>query len=110
MHSPVRDILPARLRRSLARFGGDLALARRRRRLSVAMMTERIGVGKSTYLRMEKGDPSVSMGAYAMALFVLGFGDALAGLAAPSRDEQGLLLETERLPKRIRSSTKPVAT
>jgi DNA-binding XRE family transcriptional regulator len=36
------------------------------------MMAERVGVSKGTYLRVEKGDPTVSLGAYAMALFVLG--------------------------------------
>ena len=66
------------------------------------MMTERLGVAKSTYLRLEKGDPSVSMGVYAMALFVLGFGDVLGELVEPGRDAQGLLLESERLPKRVR--------
>ena len=66
------------------------------------MMTERVGVAKSTYLRLEKGDPSVSMGVYAMVLFVLGFGDALGELVEPARDAQGLLLDSERLPKRVR--------
>jgi transcriptional regulator with XRE-family HTH domain len=58
-------------------------MARRKRNLTVAMMAERLGVAKSTYLRVEKGDPTVSMGTYAMALFVLGFGDALGDLVDP---------------------------
>jgi hypothetical protein len=37
-----------------------------------------------------------------MALFVLGFGDRLRDLIAARRDEQGLMLDAERLPKRIR--------
>ena len=41
------------------------------------MMAERMGVAKSTYLRVKKGDAAAAMGAYAMALFVLGFGGAL---------------------------------
>lgn len=31
------------------------------------MMAGRVGVAKATYLQIERGDPSVSMGAYAMA-------------------------------------------
>jgi len=74
------------------------------------MMTERLGVAKSTYLRLEKGDPSVSMGVYAMALFVLGFGDVLGELVEPRRDPQGLLLESERLPKRVRVKRIPTSS
>jgi DNA-binding XRE family transcriptional regulator len=110
MRSSVHDILPAGLRRSLVKFGGDIAVARRKRQLTVAMMAERLGVAKSTYLRVEKGDPSVSLGVYAMALFVLGFGDALGNLVDPRRDDQGLLLDVERLPKRVRVKREPRAT
>jgi hypothetical protein len=42
------------------------------------------------------------MGVYATALFVLGFGDALGDLVDASRDEQGLLLDEQRVPKRVR--------
>jgi DNA-binding XRE family transcriptional regulator len=100
--SAVTDILPPKVRRSLAKLGLDLATARKRRSLTAAMMAERLGVAKSTYLRVEKGDPTVSMGIYAMGLFVLGFGDALGEIVDPRRDDQGLLLDTERLPKRVR--------
>src|SRR5580658_792472 len=107
MRSAVQDLLPPKVRRSLTKFGADLAMARRKRHLTTAMMAERLGVAKSTYVRVEKGDPTVSMGAYAMALFVLGFGDAFAELVDASRDEQGLLLDAERVPKRVRSRKEP---
>jgi len=102
MRSTVLDTLPPKVIRSLTKFGTDIALARKKRNLTTMMMAERLGVAKSTYLRAEKGDPTVSMGVYAMALFVLGFGDALGELVDPRRDDQGLLLDTERLPKRVR--------
>lgn len=107
MRSSVRDILPPRVRRSLTKFGADLAVARRKRRLTTAMMAERLAVARSTYLRAEKGDPTVSLGVYAMAMFVLGFGDALGELVAPRRDEQGLLLDEQRLPTRVRAKKEP---
>jgi DNA-binding XRE family transcriptional regulator len=107
MRSSVQDVLPLKVRRSLTKFGADLAMARRKRHLTTAMMSERLGVAKSTYVRVEKGDPTVSMGAYAMALFVLGFGDAFAELVDASRDEQGLLLDAQRVPKRVRSRKEP---
>lgn len=102
MKSAVTEVLPARVRRSLTKFGSDLALARKKRHLTVLMMAERLGVSKSTYLRAEKGDPTVSFGVYAMALFVLGLGDSLTDVIDARRDELGLALDVERLPKRIR--------
>jgi DNA-binding XRE family transcriptional regulator len=107
MRSSVLDVLPTKVRRSLAKFGGDIAIARRKRNLSVMMMSERLGVAKSTYFRVEKGDPTVSVGAYAMALFTLGFGDVLGDIVDPRRDDQGLLLDAQRLPKRVRTKREP---
>ncbi len=101
MKSAVTDILPLKVRRSLAKLGGDLSIARRKRRLTVAMMCERLGISQSTWQRLEKGDPTVAMGAYAQALFVLGFGVPLGEIADQRNDEAGLLLDVERLPKRI---------
>ena len=109
MRSALHDLLPPGLRRSLAKFGTDLARARRKRRLTVEMMAERVGVAKSTYARIEKGDPAVALGAYAMALFVLGLGEVLGDLVDARRDEQGLLLDEERLPQRVRIKKSPTA-
>lgn len=105
MRTPVTDVLPARVRRELTKLGNDLRDARRRRGLTVAMMVERVGVSKATYLKVEKGDPTVSMGAYAMSLFALGLSGALAGIADSGSDQTGLLLDSKRLPQRVR--TKP---
>src|SRR3546814_13121953 len=71
------------------------------------MMLERVGVAKGTYLKIEKGDPSVSMGAYAMTLFALGFPDALSDIADSQSDETGLLLDAARLPQRVRVKRRP---
>ena len=70
-------------------------------------MAERIGVAKSTYSRIEKGDPTVAMGAYAMALFVLGLGEKMGDLIDVRRDDVGLLLDERRLPKRVRTKKTP---
>lgn len=110
MRSAIVDVLPSKLRRSLKKFGGDLGTARRKRNLTAAMMAERLGVAETTYLRAEHGDPKVSMGVYAMAVYVLGFGDAFAQVVDPSRDEHGLLLDLERLPKRVRTKKEPTSS
>ncbi|MCX7432242.1 MAG: helix-turn-helix transcriptional regulator [Planctomycetia bacterium] len=107
MRSALLNRTPQRVLRSLQKMGGDIAVARRKRHVTIAMMAERIGVAQSTYARIEKGDPKVAIGAYAMALFVLGLGEVLGDVADVRRDDQGLLLDAERLPKRVRVKKSP---
>lgn len=109
MRSSLHDLLPLPTRRSLVKLGQDVSVARRKRHFTVAMMVERMGVSTNTYRRIEKGDPTVTMGAYAMALFVLGFGSALGDLVDSKHDEVGLQLDEARLPKRIRVKQSPTA-
>jgi hypothetical protein len=110
MRSSLHDLLPPLTRRTLTKLGQDLATARRKRHFTVAMMVERMGVATNTYRRVEKGDPTVAMGAYAMALFVLGFGNALGDLVDPKRDDVGLQLDEARLPKRVRVKKTPTSS
>lgn len=109
MRSSFHDLLPPSLRRSLVKFGSDIAKARRRRGITAEMMVERIGVSKATFSRIEQGDPSVAMGAYAMALFALGLGEPLGDLVDVRRDDEGLAMEEEHLPKRVRVKKSPTS-
>ncbi|MEO8541109.1 MAG: helix-turn-helix domain-containing protein [bacterium] len=102
MKSNVYRTLPPPVRRGLEKLGTDIGWARRRRRLTEAMMAERLGVSLSTYRRLESGNPAAGIGLYALALFVLGLDAPFADLADAGRDDQGLLLEAARLPKRVR--------
>ena len=58
MRSAMHDVLPAGVRRSLSKFGHDLAVARRKRQLTVGIMAERTGLAKSTYARIERKSSS----------------------------------------------------
>lgn len=107
MRSSVHDILPNNVRRSLIKFGTDISIARRKRKLTISMMMERLGVSKSTYLRVERGDSSVSLGIYAMALFALGFGNVFGDIIDSKKDDVGLLLDEQRLPQRVRTKKEP---
>jgi transcriptional regulator with XRE-family HTH domain len=98
MRSAVLDILPSQVRRS---WKFELIVHRRRKRRQTTRMAERLGVSRATYARMEKGDPTVALGAYAQGLFVLGFGLVFGDLIDQRRDDQGLLLDLDRLPKRV---------
>ena len=70
-------------------------------------MAERAFISRSTLVRVEKGDPGVSLGIYASVLFVLGMADRLGDIVDAARDPIGLSLEEERLPRRIRSARPP---
>ncbi len=94
--------LPLPISRALRSLGRDLAVARKKRRISAAEMAERLFISRDTLWRLEKGDPTVAIGTLATALFVLQLHDRLASLAAASGDTLGLEKEAELLPKRIR--------
>jgi transcriptional regulator with XRE-family HTH domain len=94
--------LPIPVSRALRKLGHDIKDARRRRRIPMAIAAERASISKPTLIRVERGDPTVSIGSYATVLYVLGMGDRLGELAAPKNDPVGLQLEEENLPQRIR--------
>ncbi len=96
--------LPLPVKRALAKLGEDIRSARLRRRIPTAVMAQRAFITRMTLAKVERGDPSVSLGIYAVVLFVLGLTARLAELANVRSDEVGLQLEGERLPKRIRAS------
>lgn len=94
--------LPLPVRRVLRKLGRDIREARLRRRLPAALVAERASISRTTLFKLEKGDPGVSIGIAGTVLFVLGLGERLGEIADIRRDEHGLALDAERLPKRIR--------
>ena len=94
--------IPLPAAHALRKLGRDLALARRKRGISTSDMAARLFVSRDTLWRMERGDPTVSLGTLSTAAFVLQLHDRLANLAAPASDDLALSLDERRLPKRIR--------
>jgi transcriptional regulator with XRE-family HTH domain len=74
-----------------------------RRGIAVADLAVRAGTSPSTVARLEKGDPGVGMGTLADILVVLGLVDRLADLIDIRKDDLGLALAAEHLPRRGRS-------
>ena len=103
------QLLSLPVERTLKKFGANMRIARLKRGFTVESMAVRIGIHRSTYSRMEKGDPVVGLGAYASALYVLGFGTPLGNLIDQRNDDTGLLLDLEKLPKRVRAKKNPQA-
>ena len=94
--------IPAPVLIALRKLGQDIADARRRRRITMALLAERAGILPKTLSKIEKGDPTASMGGYASVLFALGLIDRLKDVADAGHDLVGRTLEEERLPKRVR--------
>ena len=96
--------MPLPVKRILAKLGADIKAARQRRRITMALMAERAFVARSTLQKVEQGDPGVSLGVYAIVLFILGLSERIADLADVSTDSLGLQLDEDRLPQRVRAS------
>jgi len=103
MKRALDETMPFPVAVSLEKFGGDIRVARLKRGLTADRVAQSIGVHRSTYGRLEAGDPAVSIGLYAAALYVLGLGLPFGDVADPRRDEEGQLLDLIRLPKRARA-------
>lgn len=63
-------------------IGENIKLARRRRKFTSTDIANRAGVSRFTLNKIEKGDPTVSIGAYYAVLKNLGLGDDLLKVAS----------------------------
>lgn len=77
-----RQVVLPRYKDVLAKMGEQIKLARKRRKLTAIQVAERADIARSTLNLIEKGDPSVAMGAYFNVLRVLGLQDDFLKLAA----------------------------
>jgi transcriptional regulator with XRE-family HTH domain len=93
--SALTQMPPATLA-ALAQLGADLAVARLRRKESLKTWAKRMGVSIPTLLRLEAGEPSVSLGVLATALWLIGRDATLATLATPKEDRGALELDVRQ--------------
>jgi transcriptional regulator with XRE-family HTH domain len=90
--------------RQLAALGERLRAARRRRRLTQAVVAARVGVSKQTLAKLEAGNPSTSLATMLRLLQVLGLAQDIDRIAVD--DELGRQLQDleQRGPPRGRSA------
>lgn len=85
-------------RRNLKAVGGQLRLARKRRKITTTMMAQRAGISRNTLSELEKGSDSVSLSTLYKVLVALGLTDDY--LQIGKADELGRQLEDIRLGKK----------
>ena len=88
--SPALDSLPSAAVSALRKLGSDLATARKRRKESLKIWAQRMRISIPTLVKLEQGNPTVSMGVYATALWLINRQHALGQLADPSTDVEAL--------------------
>lgn len=111
MKSKATLALPRTAKYALIKLGEDIAVARKKRRISTVSMAERAFISRGTLFKVERGDPSVSIGIYATVLAILGLADRFAQAADRSSDTIGLDIDEDRLPMKVqpRRRTRPLS-
>jgi len=93
-------LLPKNMR-ILITLGENIRLARLRRKLSAAQVSERAGIVRKTLWKIENGAPEVAIGSYLQVLFILGLEQDLIQVA--NNDPLGRKLQDAQLQTKERS-------
>jgi transcriptional regulator with XRE-family HTH domain len=91
-----RDGIPEEAWGMLQTLGANLRIARRRRKWSLAALADRVMVSVPTARKLERGDPSVSLGVFVAALWAMGLSENFEKVAAPETDKEGLFAELRK--------------
>lgn len=108
MATPHRP--PPAARRAVIKLGDDIRTARLRRNLSMEVVASRAATSRPTLAKIERGDPTVSIGIVAAVLQSLNLLDGLASLADVTNDATGIALAKDDLRKRSYPKRSPKAT
>ncbi|MEO6718710.1 MAG: helix-turn-helix transcriptional regulator [Ferruginibacter sp.] len=90
-----KQIVFPKYQKILEKVGENIKLARKRRKLTTIQVAERAAINRSTLYEVEKGNSSVSLGAYFNTLRVLGLQDDFLKLAG--NDDYGRKLQDLQL-------------
>jgi transcriptional regulator with XRE-family HTH domain len=97
---------PVAVTRALREIGDDFVTWRKLRRLTMAEVAERAGLGVNTVQRLEKGEGSTLENVLRVAR-ALGVLEALTASLDPYQTDLGRLRSDEALPERIRHRRTP---
>jgi len=88
-------ILLPKAQKTILNLGENIKLARLRRKYSTQQVAERANISRPTLLSIEKGNPTISIGALVKVLFVLGLENDITNVAKD--DELGRKLQDAEL-------------
>lgn len=86
-------------------LGKNLKRARVRRSMTQQELADRVFVSRQLIAKIEKGNPSVSLGVLANVLWCFGLQEDFSKIAYPDSDEHGKMLEERELRSRVRKRT-----
>lgn len=103
MKERKRNVILPGVAKVLSELGENIRLARLRRKLSSEQVAERANISRPTLVSVEKGKPTVSLGAYVQVLFVLNLEKDLLKVASDDvlgrKLQDAELTVKERAPK-----------
>jgi len=102
-NSPNPNSAPGAVVEQARRLGANIALARKRRRMSQAVLATKAGITRQTLGAVEAGELRVSLGVYLAVLWALGLESGINAVASPDADREGATLESARLGRRMRA-------
>ena len=95
------DSAPFAVKDGALRLGERLALARKRRRLTLRELAAKAGISYDTARATEAGNLQSGLGAYLAMLWAMGLESEIDALADPDHDQTGKQLDLSRQPRRV---------
>ena len=97
----LNDTAPFAVRDGALRIGERLALARKRRRLTLRELAAKAGISYDTARAAEAGNLQTGLGAFLAMVWAMGLESEIKSFVDPDRDETGKQLEIARQPRRV---------
>src|SRR3546814_14054900 len=82
----AHSALPLPVRKALTQLGQGIATARKRRRLTMAVIAERAFISLNNLTPVKRSDPAVPLGAYSTVRFLLSISDRIGTLEDPMNE------------------------
>lgn len=87
--------------RALKRLGESVKLSRKRRRVTTALMAERLGISRPTLARLESGDAAVGLGVFLSAVYAIDPAKLQGIIDLLGDDPLGQAINDHELPVRV---------
>lgn len=100
------SIMTAEAAQEMKSLGQLIQIARKRRKMSVSDLANRVGADRRTISQLEKGSPGVSLGVFMQVLSVLNLVRGFSEVLQPENDIDAITIEVRRARKRGRAINK----